>query len=134
MADIEFFDRNWGKTVDSQDGSPCVRVQITFEQDDRSITEYGLIDTGRNLTMVHQQAVLGLSPDYQSTSDIANGPMPTPIYKATICIVGETTPTPIFVGVIKDGRLKILLGRDFLKPFIMLYDQRHQLFTLNLST
>ncbi len=80
--------------------------------------------------MVQESLVDGLSPSYHSTSNTANGPMQTPIYQGTICIEGDSSPLPICMGIVKDKRFKILLGRDFLISFVMNYDPPHHKFTI----
>jgi predicted aspartyl protease len=130
MTEIEFFTPDGDKTKDSKLGAPCVRVQITFESEQRTFVELALIDTGSNLTMVQESMMAGLTPSYTSTSNTANGPMQTYIYEATIALEGESTATPILVGILRDKRFKILLGRDFLLPFVMTYDPPHGKFSL----
>ena len=127
---IQFFDKHLQPTQDSFEGSPTVVVDVDGGRQVLQ-NERALIDTGCNVTCINDVLIAGLGLVPVGSTDIKTVGLQgrTDVYRATLSIDGLNDPVAMEV-VARNTRDPVLIGRDLLQRYCMVYDPPTGEFTL----
>lgn len=129
ITTFKFYDRNYDVTTDYQGGSPMIRVAVAIDLQPILRDVLALIDTGSNVTIVHRSLLEGHSPVGQTRTETGAGAINADQYVGTVTIL-DLNDT---VGAVITGqtiRHKVIIGRDVLRNYRMIYDPLKPEFSL----
>jgi hypothetical protein len=121
IAPFEFYDRNYNAIADYQGGSPMIRVSVTIDFQPILTDVLALIDTGSNVTIVQPDLVTSFEPVGKTTIQTGAGPISADQYAGTVRIL-DLEDTVGAVITAQPMRHKVIIGRDVLRNYRMIYD------------
>lgn len=144
MVGIEFVDNHGRPTSDFVQGWPTVTVDVDVgfvaPVDDTTILRpnfrrvRAMIDTGANHTIVDISLTIGLVPKRTVPSNNVGRIGTTNVFDILVHVVGLPSPHLLEVAChdfsAKGLSIPMLIGRDLLSRFRMIYDTPRQIFTL----
>jgi predicted aspartyl protease len=128
---FHFYDRNNNIITDFQAGSPKVKVTVSNEIEPVLTEVLALIDTGSNVTIVRQDFMQRFTPAGEVSMQTGAGFVNATRHVGTVEIVGLGER----IGAILVGgpvRHEVILGRDVLQHFRMIYDPLKPEFLLSM--
>lgn len=129
IATFKFYDLDYNVIADYEGGSPMIKVSVTIEFQRVLENVLALIDTGSNVTLVQLGLIKNCTPIGITTVQTGGGPIRANQYAGTVTLpeLNETVGAVITEQPI---RHKIIIGRDILRHFRMIYDPLKPEFSL----
>jgi hypothetical protein len=129
IAAFKFHDLNHNVVADHQGGSPIIRVSVSIELQPILADVLALIDTGSNVTLVQQDVVKDFVSVGKTTIQTGAGAISADQYAGTVTILDlkDTVGAVITAQPIKH---KVIIGRDVLQHYRMIYDPLKPEFSL----
>lgn len=135
----QFYDSAFAPTSDRIAGAPMVPIQLSVNGavvigGSAGATALGLIDTGANATYIDDRLLtsIGVASDRMERNHTGNGPHDIHVNdNAVLQIIGLSLAVPVILYRLPNfGRAAVLIGRDVLDCFSLVYDPRGNSFTL----
>src|SRR5262245_32304667 len=119
---IQMLGGDFEPTTDYIIGRPTVNANAWIDGNDAIVGQPALIDTGSNRSMVRSDVVVGLVSIGRDRIDATLGQGDTDLFVATVQIAGFHERFEIVVGVSPNLPYHLLIGRDILSHYTMVYD------------
>jgi hypothetical protein len=129
---IGMLDATYEPSLDYVNARPTVYVDLSIDGQPIMNNERALVDTGASKTMFHPDFLFGQQAKGAASIDTAEGRLfGSRIFDAVLEIVGLDDPLKIEVGTRPGIPYAVLLGRDVLAHYTMVYDPPNRTFTLS---
>ena len=134
IINYHFYDRNRVQTTDHFGGAPMTRIHLWVNDIQVVANGLGLIDTGANVTYAAEGllAAKNINHDREVSNTTGNGPHVIGVNNsAAINLVGLAPNIPVILRRLPSfSRADVLIGRDVLDCFKLVYDPLHGIFTI----
>lgn len=134
IIDYHFYDGSRAQTTDHHDGAPMTRIHLSVNGIQVVANGLGLIDTGANVTYVAEGLLTAqnISHDREEPNTTGNGSHLIGVNdNALIHLVGLAPTIPVILRRLPSfSRADVLIGRDVLDCFKLVYDPLHGIFTI----
>lgn len=132
--DIQFFDKGGQPTDDCVQGLPMVKVGVSLgieapanatseEIEFELAEEWALVDTGASHTVVLPSMVEGKTAIHNTSLQSATGAVSSNTYASLLVISPFNKPHFILVGKSELGNVRMLLGRDVLSEYKLVFSK-----------
>lgn len=129
IAAFKFYDLNYNVIADYQGGSPMIRVSVTIDFQPILTDVLALIDTGSNVTLVQRGILKNCTPVGLAAIQTGAGQISGNQYAGTVTILDLKDTSGVLITE-QPIRHKVIIGRDVLRYYRMIYDPLKPEFSL----